>query len=265
MTAPCSRATTGVVTGFIHDWFAVSPGFLAALVVVGFVGFVISATFGIGGVVLLIPLLSTTLPPAQAVAVSAPIMLVNNLGKTWVYRRHLDKRALWLVSALAVPTAFCAALLTATIDDRVILLAVATLILLSVLVEHMGRPVRLSDRALLFWGLITGVISGLCGAAGPPTAIGLRGYGLTREAFVATVAVFAVLLQIAKVPAYWVTDVLPVRLLPLCGLLGAVAVVAVAVGPPLLRKVPERSFKLVVDGLLIASALWLIVDVVRRS
>lgn len=250
----------------IQDVFGVDAAFFAALVVVGFVGFVISATFGIGGVVLLIPLLSTQLPPAQAVAVSAPIMLVNNLGKTWVYRKHVDKRALFLVSALSVPTAFISALLTARVDDRVILLSVASLILLSVAVEHVrAAPVRLGDRALLFWGLATGVISGLCGAAGPPTAIGLRGYGLTREAFVATVAVFAVLLQLGKVPAYLATDVLPLRLLPLCGVLGVVALVAVAVGPPLLRRVPEKSFKLVVDGLLVASALWLIVDVVRRS
>ncbi len=249
----------------IQDVFGVDASFFAALVVVGFVGFVISATFGIGGVVLLIPLLSTQLPPAQAVAVSAPIMLINNLGKTWVYRKHVDRRALFLVSALSVPMAFVSALLTSTVDDRVILLSVAGLILLSVVVEHVrASPVRLGDRALLFWGLVTGVISGLCGAAGPPTAIGLRGYGLTREAFVATVAVFAVLLQLAKVPAYLATDVLPLRLLPLCGVLGAVALVAVAVGPPLLKKVPEKSFKLVVDGLLVASALWLIVDVIRR-
>ena len=249
----------------IQEIFGVSPGFFVVVIVVGFVGFVISATFGIGGVVLLIPLLSTTLPPAQAVAVSAPIMLVNNLSKTWVYRKHLDKRALFYVSALAVPTAFFAALLTAHIDDRVILLAVAALIILSVVVEHArARPVRLSDTALLFWGLVTGAISGIAGAAGPPTAIGLKGYGLTREAFVATVAVFAVFLQLAKIPAYWSTNALPARLLPLCAVLGAVAVVAVAVGPPLLRRLPERSFKLGVDALLLLSAAWLIVDVVRR-
>ncbi len=245
--------------------FAVSPAFLAGVVVVGFFGFVVSATFGIGGVVLLIPMLSQVLPPAQAVAVSAPVMLVNNLGKTWVYRRHVDRRALLLVAALAVPTAFVAALFTAHLDDRVILLSVAGLILLSVVVERArARPTRFSDGALLLWGLVTGAISGLCGAAGPPTAIGLRGYGLTRESFVATVAVFAVLLQLAKLPAYLVTDVLPQRLWPLCALLGVTAAVAVAVGPPLLRRVPEVAFKHGVDALLVISAGWLILDVVRR-
>lgn len=249
----------------IEEVFSVSPGFFAVVIAVGFVGFVISATFGIGGVVLLIPLLSTTLPPAQAVAVSAPIMLVNNLGKSWIYRKHLDKKALWLVSALAVPTAFFAALFTTRIDDRVILLAVAALIILSVVVEHVrSRPVQLSDRALLFWGLITGGISGIAGAAGPPTAIGLRGYGLSRESFVATVAVFAVFLQLAKIPAYWSTNALPAKLLPLSAVLGVTAIIAVAVGPPMLRRVPEKAFKLGVDVLLLLSATWLIVEVIQR-
>ena len=46
--------------------FGLSPAFLLLTAVVGFFGFVVSATFGIGGVVLLIPLLSMALPPAQA-------------------------------------------------------------------------------------------------------------------------------------------------------------------------------------------------------
>lgn len=245
--------------------FGVTPGFFAFVVVVAFVGFVVSATFGIGGVVLLIPALSMRLPPAQAVALSAPVMLISNLSKGYVYRRALDKKALVLVSGLAVPTAFFAALMTAGIDDRIILLAVAALIVASVVVERVrARPVKLSDRALLLWGLVTGVISGIAGAAGPPTAIGLKGYGLTREAFVATVAVFAVLLQLAKIPAYWATSALSPKLLPLALVLGLLAIVAVIVGPPLLRRLPERAFLLGVDAILLLSAGWILVEVLKR-
>jgi uncharacterized membrane protein YfcA len=71
----------GVVTDLsvvIHELFGLSPGFLLLTALVGFFGFVVSAAFGIGGVVLLIPLLSMALPPAQAIAVSAPVMLVND-------------------------------------------------------------------------------------------------------------------------------------------------------------------------------------------
>jgi hypothetical protein len=248
------------------DVFAVTPVFFVAVSVLGFFGFVVSATFGIGGVVLLIPMLSTTLPPAEAVAISAPVMLVNNLGKSWVYRRSLDVRALWLVSALSLPTAFFAALLTASVDERVLLLGVAALVLSTLFVERVQqRAIRMSARALLWWGLVTGVISGMCGAAGPPTAIGLRSYGLSKNAFVATVAVFAVLLQFAKMPAYVVTDILPARMAPLAAWLAFLGVLSVITGPRLLSSVPERMFRNIVDGILLLSAAWLLVDVWHRS
>jgi len=251
---------------FVQGVFHVSSGFFVAVLVVGFFGFIISATFGIGGVVLLIPMLSMTLPPAQAVALSAPVMLVNNVGKSLVYGRHVDRRALLYVSVLSLPSAFVAALWTARVDERVLLLGVALLVFVTLWVERVrDTRVHMTARALVLWGLVTGVISGLCGAAGPPTAIGLRGYGLNKDAFVGTVAVFAVLLQVFKLPAYLATDVLPATMAPLAVALSVVAVVAVAVGPRLLARVPEAAFRHVVDGILFASAVWLIVDVARRS
>lgn len=261
----CHDGVVSDLAVVIQEVFCLSPGFLLLTAAVGFFGFVVSAAFGIGGVVLLIPLLSMALPPAQAIAVSAPVMLVNNLGKSWVYRRAVHWRACGLVSALALPAAYLSARLVTTVDDRVILVAVAALILVSVGADRLRAPAagnRFGDAGLLLWGGVTGAISGLCGAAGPPTAIGLRGYGLSKDAFVGTVAVFAVLLQVAKIPAYVGTDVLPLRLLPLAVLLGALGLIAVAVGPPLLRRVPEQTFRAVVDGLLVISAVWLLGEAV---
>jgi uncharacterized membrane protein YfcA len=143
---------------------------------------------------------------------------------------------------------------------------VAGLVLATLFVERVKqRALQMSDRALLLWGLVTGVISGMCGAAGPPTAIGLRSYGLQKDAFVATVAVFAVFLQFAKMPAYVATDVLPARMAPLAAWLAILGIVAVATGPRLLSRVPERMFRNIVDGILLVSAVWLLADVWRRS
>ncbi len=246
----------------VVELFGLSPLFLLLTCIVGFFGFVVSAVFGIGGVVLLIPLLSMVLPPVQAVAVSAPVMLINNLGKGWVYWRHIHWRAFVVVSALALPAAFVSALWATRVDDRLILVAVATLVLVSVVVDRVRGPglasTAISDRSLFLWGGVTGLISGLCGAAGPPTAIGLRGYGLDKGAFVGTVAVFAVFLQLVKIPAYISTDALPARLLPLATLLGVLAALAVVFGPRLLRRVPATSFRTIIDVLLVTSAVWLL-------
>ncbi len=244
----------------VVEVFGLSPLFLVLTCVVGFFGFVVSAVFGIGGVVLLIPLLSMVLPPVQAVAVSAPVMLVNNLGKMYVYRKDIHWRGFVVVSALALPAAFLSALCASRVDDRLILVAVASLIVLSVAVDRFrsGPTKTIGDVGLFWWGGVTGVISGLCGAAGPPTAIGLRGYGLDKSAFVGTVAVFAVCLQLVKIPAYINTDALPLRMLPLASLLGVLALLAVIVGPRLLRRVPATSFRAIVDVVLVISAVWLL-------
>jgi uncharacterized protein len=249
------------VADALSELFGLSPTLLIVTSVVGFFGFVVSAAFGIGGVVLLIPLLSLALPPAQAIAVSAPVMLINNLGKAWVFRRAVHWRACCLVSALALPAAYVSARLVTVVDERVILVSVATLVLVSVGLDRLRAPsskAPIGDVALVVWGGVTGAISGLCGAAGPPTAIGLRGYGLSKDAFVGTVAVFAALLQIAKIPAYVDVDVLPARLLPLAMLLGGLGLIAAAVGPALLRRVSEATFRGVIDGLLVISAVWLL-------
>jgi uncharacterized membrane protein YfcA len=238
---------------------------LIVVLFVGLVGFMISSTFGVGGALLLIPLLAQKMPASQAVAISAPVMLLNNVLKSWVFRRHVDVRAFLLVSGLALPAAGIAAYFAARFDDRAILIGVALLIVLHIVVERfLEKRIQVSPRALFFWGGVTGAVSGLCGAAGPPTAIGLRGFGLEKERFVGTVAWFAVLLQAVKIPAYVSTGALPAEHLPLAAALGALAVVSVLVAPRLLRSLPKRAFANGLDGLLFVSAVAILVDVVRR-
>ena len=249
----------------MQDLFGVETWFFVLLMIVSLVGFIISSTFGVGGALLLIPLLAQRMPAAHAVALSAPVMLFNNVLKCVAFRKNIDRRAAFLVSALALPGAFAGAWYASRTDDRFILIGIAALIVLSIVVERgFDRKVKMSDRALLLWGAFTGAVSGLCGAAGPPTAIGLRGYGLDREGFVGTVALFAILLQLAKLPAYIGTGVLPFERWPLALCLSVAALIGVAVAPSLLRKVPQKAFGVVLDVLLVISAVFIIIDVVRR-
>lgn len=249
----------------IEALFGLDVPFLILVVMVGWVGFVISSTFGVGGALLLIPLLAQRMPAAHAVALSAPVMLFNNVLKAIVFRKSIDRRGTLLVSALALPAAFLGALWAARLDDKWILLGVAALIIVSIVVERgLDRRVHVSDRGLVLWGAVTGAISGLCGAAGPPTAIGLRGWGLDKERFVATVALFAILLQLVKIPAYVGSGVLPWQRWPLALLLSIVAALGVAVAPRLLRTVPTRLFAVVLDGILVVSAAVILIDVARR-
>jgi uncharacterized protein len=258
------------------ELFGFEPVFFVALMIVAFIGFVLSATFGVGGAMLLIPMLAQRMPAAHAVALAAPVMLFNNVLKAWVFRKYVSKRGTFLVSALALPFAFAGAYVAGDFDDSAILIGIAILIVLSIVVERVPmsprtsnandpRVVKMGDKALLFWGGVTGAVSGLCGAAGPPTAIGLRAWGLDKEAFVGTVAVFAILLQIVKMPAYVMTDVLPAERWPLALALSATALAGVVVAPSAVKAMPKKAFGWALDALLLVTAAWLLVDVFTRS
>jgi uncharacterized protein len=255
------------------ELFGFEPVFFVALMIVAFIGFVLSATFGVGGAMLLIPMLAQRMPAAHAVALAAPVMLFNNVLKAWVFRKHVSKRGTFLVSALALPLAFAGAYVAGDFDDSAILIGIAILIVLSIVVERVPisprgpdeRAVKMGDRALLFWGGVTGAVSGLCGAAGPPTAIGLRAWGLDKEAFVGTVAVFAILLQLVKMPAYVMTNVLPAERWPLALALSATALAGVVVAPSAVKAMPKKAFGWALDALLLVTAAWLLVDVFTRG
>jgi uncharacterized membrane protein YfcA len=245
--------------------FGLDAPVLALLVVAGFFGFLMSAIFGIGGALLLIPIMMIRLPAAQAVAISAPVMLFSNILKAWVFRRSLHVRATVLASVGAIPAAGLTAYYASNIDDRLITVAVGVLILGALVLERLrARPVVLSDAQLAVWGVFTGAVSGIAGAAGPPTALGLKGYGLEREAFVATVSVYAIGLQLAKIPGYVVGGLLTAQQLPLAGLLAFLATLAVVIAPHLLRRLPSDKFRIALDGLLLVTALWLLVDAAVR-
>lgn len=235
------------------------PWVLALFCGVAFVGFLASSTFGVGGALALTPILMVRFSPSEAVALAAPVMLFHNALKLLVFRRHLDVAAGLCVSATAVPAAAVGALFVDLAPERVLKAGVGLLIVAS-LVLHRGLSVelRVSRRALLSWGVGIGLISGLVSAAGPPTAVALRGYGLVKERFVATVALLAVLMQLAKVPTYVGTGVLPVRLWPLALLLAGVALFAVGLGRLLLSRIDARRFRLILDGLLAVMAAWLL-------
>lgn len=245
----------------IQAVFGLEPLFLCAVVVVGFVGFVFSSVLGVGGALLLIPVLTTAMRPIEAVAITTPVMLVNNALKTWVFRRHVDRRALLLLSAGALPAAAVASTFAARVDERVILLGVAAVIVASLAATYLlATPVRLSDRALALFSVFTGTVSGLCGAAGPSTAVGLSGYGLDRERFVGTVAVYAVLLQLVKLPGYVATGAMPLARWPLALLLSAVALVAVLWAPRVVARMQGRAFRIALDGFLAITAVAMVFD-----
>lgn len=223
-----------------------------------FIAFVLASTFGMGGPIILIPVLMLRLPAAQAIAVAVPVQLCNNILMLIVHRRHVQVRTALLIGASALPAALIAALFTGHVDARWLKLGVGVIIL-AILLQRYGLKLQftISERGLLGWGALIGAISGFTGNAGPTTALAMKGHGLQSGQLVGTIALLQMTLQLVRLPTYIVMGLFPTALWSLAALLSVIAMVAVFVGLHLLSRMKGQSFQSLFDLLLLFIALWL--------
>ena len=227
--------------------------------------FIVSTVVGVGATLLLVPILIFFMPPATAVAIAAPVMLMNNIVKSAVFRRHVKWRTVLLTGLTAWPLAAISATFTGVVADNFLRVTIGVLILGSFLIEYIFKSkFELQDKGLLASGIVIGGASGFCGAAGVPVAFAYRNHGLVKENFVATVAVLAVGLQTVKIPVYVSGGLLEAQHLPLILLLIAMSLCGIFIGKKVLKTISPTLFRIFLDILLLGLALWLIYSSIKN-
>jgi uncharacterized membrane protein YfcA len=265
-----------------------TPVIWALAVGATFFGCLLSTVSGLGGALLLVPLLTFALGAPQAVAVVTPVMLVNNLAKVVMMRAHVERRALLLLMIGAVPGAAVGAFSVGVIPDDwlqrglgVWLIGYAALAAWQCLKEATAGDASLTARQrfpeaaegepgregfeirghckLIAHGAVSGVMSGALGVGGGIAATGLRDYGLSKQTFVATVGVVSIAMQMTKIPVYVGTNTLPSALLPLAAALAGVAVLSTRMGTRLLAKMSADIFDKILLVVLFALGITMVV------
>jgi uncharacterized membrane protein YfcA len=239
-------------------------------------GLTLFAGFGLG--TLLMPVVALFFPVDVAIAITALVHLANNVFKLGLLGRQADRYVLvrfgvpavvaalagaWLLTVLAAsPPLFSWEAFGRRQDVSLLKLVVGVLILVFVLVEQSPALARLSiDRRYLPWGgVLSGFFGGLSGHQGAFRSMFLLKSGLSKEAFVATGAVLAVLVDVVRTVVYgwdYAGRAAPVD----WGLVGAASLAAFAgawLGARWLRKVTIRTVQLAVSVLLVVVGLGLV-------
>ena len=234
---------------------------LMLISVLAFLTFVVSSAVGIGGTLVLVPVLIFFIPAAQAVAVTAPVMLINNCIKLSVFHAHVRWRSALWAALPAWPCAAFAATYTHVVEESVLRMAIASVIAVYFFVEFAFKlKLKIEYRGLIPFGIATGLASGFCGAAGVPAAFAYRAHGLVKESFVGTISVIAIGLQLSKIPVYSSTNLISVTDIPFILLLGLTSFCGILTGKRVLKKLSPRFFRIVLDALLGSLAVWLFVS-----
>lgn len=174
--------------------------------------------FGLG--TLLLPAFALFAPLPVAIAATALVHLANNLFKIGLIGRHAVWRVVWRFGlAAAVASALGALLLNQAagwpVWGRYVLggttrlvqpvgVLVGTLMVVFALLELWPRFARLSfpASALPLGGALSGFIGGLSGHQGALRAAFLARCGLTKEQFIGTGALCAVIVDLARLLVY---------------------------------------------------------------
>lgn len=222
------------------------------------------AGFGIGS--LLTPALALRTGTKLAVAAVAIPHFVGTAVRFWMLREHVDRRVLAGFGIASAIGGLAGALAHTRASSGTLGIVFGTLLVLAALSEFTGwmARVRWGHRSAWVAGVISGGFGGLVGNQGGTRAAAMLGFEVPKESFVATSTAVALFVDAARLPVYVATEwrgIAGIWPLVLAATVGVV--IGTALGTRVLGRMPERVFRRLVAGLLLALGIYTIIAGVR--
>jgi len=230
---------------------------LIAAVVAG--GIASIAGFGIGSI--LTPLLATVVGTKLAVAaVSVPHLIATGLRFALI-RQHLDRRVFLTFGITSGLGGLAGALLHVWLKSVVLSYILGALLVFAGIMGVSGLATRMRFGRTTGWvaGALSGIFGGLVGNQGGIRSAALFGFDVKKESFVATATAIALLVDGFRMPVYAATQSHDIAgQWKVMAIASAGVVVGTMVGQPLLRRIPERTFRAIVGAIILALGLWML-------
>ena len=212
---------------------------------VAFLAFALSASAGLGGSLILVPMLILFIGTKQGIAVAALLLAGNNVAKTIAYREFVLLRPIGLVVVMTVVGAALGASTMLLIPEKMIRIGVLAMIATTLLVDWRGsvcpKPgIRPSWASLCAFG--AGAASGISGTSGPLKGVALRALKLNRQSFVGAASVVSLFGDAAKVGVFAIASQYSGRFLILEVLAIPLMVAASFLGRRINKEVGERGY-----------------------
>lgn len=212
---------------------------------------------------LIVPLLSTQMPVADAVALTLPLLLVGDWFALPVYWKRWDAPALRLMLPAALTGVLVGVLLLSTLPDVALRRVLGVITLLAVAYKlgsdslaALAYTPRRWHGWLAGWG--SGFMSALANAGAPPITAYLLLRRFPPVRFIATTVLFFLALNLFKLPIFLATGLLdgPTILAHLWAL--PLIPVGVWLGKQFLERLDARKFEWFMLALLAGSGISLL-------
>jgi uncharacterized membrane protein YfcA len=223
-----------------HTWTLAAASIVA--------GAIASVTgFGIGSI--LTPTLSLWIDGRLAVALVAIPHVVGTAVRFAMVKGQVDRHVLYRFGLASAAGGLAGALFQGYASGPRLMLLLAVLLLFVSASELSGLATRMRFTGPAAWmaGVLSGLLGGLVGNQGGIRSAALLGFGLSRDAFVATATAIALFVDGARLPVYLVTsgsDLWAHRQEMWIASAGVVA--GTIAGARVLRRIPEPMFRRIV-------------------
>jgi uncharacterized membrane protein YfcA len=226
------------------------------------------AGFGTGVGILATPLLTLAVPASQAVAILLPLLILTDLFSMYHYRLRFHRHSIILLLPAAVVGIVAGSIFFGYFraNERFLQIAMGILALSFVLFQAfrtmiLGAAVTRKPGAIAgtLMGAMSGFISTIGHAGGPPISIYLLPQRLPRDLFVGTTVIFFAAVNLVKLIPYYFLGLFrgvdPVVVI----LLAPLTYVGVKLGISLNRRFTDLWFNRFVYAMLFVTGFQLIV------
>lgn len=224
-----------------------------------FIAALISGVAGFGGGLLLLPLLIKTVGADIAVPLLTISQIIGNLSRVFLGRHQIQWRPVIIFLLGAAPMSLLGALLFIEINKILVTRITGFSIIIFVFMKYFDFfRIKPGNKDLFIGGIMTGLISGMIGSAGPLGASIFLSLNMSPSAYISSEATTAFIIHIFKIIIYQKYIDFKPNILFFSVLLGFSMIAGTFTGKKLVDKISPEQFRFYVGIFLIIISLQMV-------
>ena len=217
---------------------------------------------GIAGGFLMTAVLAVIIGVKPVVPVISIALLISHSSRVYFNKQDFNREAFLAITVPAVPCIVVTAWVYGRMPSSLIAILLGLIVLLSIPLRRWAksRNIKAGRNSLQGAGAVYGLLSGVSVGVGVLLSPFMLGFGLTKEAFVATLAAIAFTANLTRALVYGVTNTLDLNYLLLGIFVGLLTIPGNWFGRSYLHKMSQERHTIYVEILTVVGALnffWL--------
>lgn len=235
-------------------------------ILLAFLSEVLGTISGFGSSILFVPIASLFFDFKTVLGITAVFHVFSNLSKIALFRKGIQKDIAIKLGVPAVIFVIIGAYITTFLPTKQIQLAMNfILVFLAIyLIINFNKSFQKTDNNLYLGGIASGFLAGVVGTGGAIRGITLAAFQLPKDIFIATSALIDLGVDTSRAVVYLSNGYLTKEYLFLIPFLIGISILGSYIGKLILKRTSEKSFRYIVLGIIILTALLQIIQYLSK-